>query len=191
MKYILRLLLPTFIVVPVGMYYTNPFNVASENIRPRIFGHDLYRIPSKSMMPTLVPEDYIIISNTAYLDKPPKKGEIVIFLQRSKENPNKRIPFIKRVIAIAGEAVKIKNGEVLINGRPIVESYIDPENKKRAYSRYQPLRAVPENMLFVMGDNRDHSRDSRIFGFISVDDVIGQATDIIYRKKGSSLQSLK
>lgn len=191
MKYTLRLLfLALFVATPVGMYYTNPFNVTSKNIRPRIFGHDLYHIPSKSMVPTLEPEDYIIISNTAYLEKPPKKNEIVIFLQASKNNRNTRIPFIKRVIAVAGDTVKIKNGVLLVNGTPTAESYIDPENKKRAYSRFQPLRTVPQNKLFVMGDNRDNSRDSRIFGFISAEDVIGQATHIIHGKNGQSWESL-
>lgn len=190
MKIFLRVLFLSLFITSVGIYTVNPFNVTTENIRPRILGHDIYRIPSKSMLTTLAPSDYILISNTAYIEKTPKNGDIIIFNRPSEENPNKSIPFIKRLIASAGDTLQIQKGVVSINGEKLTETYINANNNKRAYSQYQPLIKVPEGMLFVMGDNRDNSKDSRIFGFISQNDLIGQATTIIYGRNGLSWDSL-
>ena len=191
MKFIIRILLPAIIsITPVAVYISNPFDVPTENIRPRILGHDVYRIPSKSMLPTLAPSDYIIISNIAYLKETPKRGDIIVFKRVSKKDNNKTIPYIKRVIAIAGDTIKIQQGLVSINNEPLKEDYISPENKKRPYSQFQPEKTVPDEMIFVLGDNRDKSADSRIFGFVPVSDVIGQATTLIFGENGRFWRSL-
>lgn len=142
------------------------------------------------MLATLAPEDYILISNIAYNEAPPKKGDIIVFNRVSKKNSNKLIPYIKRVIAIAGDSFSIKNGIVFINHKPLKEAYIDPKNTQRAYSRFQPERIVPQGTVFVLGDNRDNSADSRIFGFVAVSAVIGQATTLIFGKGDQFWKSL-
>lgn len=184
MKFYIRIFFLSIIsATPVATYYINPFNLPTENIRPRISGHDIYRIPSKSMLPTLAPGDYIIISNIAYSKASPKKGDIIVFNRISKKDNNQLTPYIKRVIATAGDTFLIKNGTVLINHNPLQEDYIDPKNVKRAYSQFQPERTIPKGMIFVLGDNRDNSADSRIFGFVAINDVIGQATTLISGEK--------
>ena len=133
MKVISKVLFTTFIVgaSPAIVYVTNPFNIPTEDIRPRILGHDIYRIPSRSMLPTLVPGDYIIISNSAYLKKPPSKGEVIVFKKKNNKTSNESISYIKRTIAIAGDTIKISKGTVFINRIPLKENYIDSNNKKR------------------------------------------------------------
>ena len=190
-KILLIFLLLAFCLTPVAIYYINPFDVPTDKIRPRVFGHDLYRIPSKSMLPVLAPGDYIIMSNTAYLNKLPKRGDIIVFNRVSKKDSNKKIPYIKRVIGLPGDTLKIQQGLVLVNNQTLKEDYVKAENRKRPYSRFQPLRSVPENSLFLLGDNRDQSADSRIFGFVPIGDVVGQATVRIFGDNGRSWKSLK
>jgi len=191
MKFITRILFPAIIsITPVAVYISNPFDVPTENVRPRILGHDIYRIPSKSMLSTLAPSDYIIISNIAYRKEMPKRGDIIVFKRVSEKDNDKTIPYIKRVIAIAGDIIKIQQGLVSINNEPLKEDYINPENKQSPYSQFQPERTVPDGMIFVLGDNRDNSSDSRIFGFVPVSDVIGQATTLIWGGNGRSWRSL-
>jgi len=175
---------------PVAIYQTNPFEVPTEKIRPRVFGHDIYRIPSKSMLPTLAPDDYIIVSNIAYSETLPQKGDIVVFNRVSKKDSSKMIPYIKRVIATSGDSFLIHKGVVFINGTPQTENYLNPNNVKRAYSLFQPKRIVPDKMVFVLGDNRDNSADSRIFGFVPVSDIIGQATRLVFGKNKRFWQDL-
>lgn len=192
MKAINKILLTTLIAgsSPALVYLSNPFEVQTENIRPRILGHDIYKIPSRSMQPTLVPGDYIIISNTAYLESTPERGDIVIFTRKLPNKPSKSIPFIKRAIGLAGDHVQIKNGTVFINNIPLKEDYIKPDNIKRRYSRFLPKTLVPKGTIFVLGDNRDNSRDSRLIGFIPEADIIGKATSILYGKNNRSGQDL-
>lgn len=194
MKIITKIIFTTLIAgaSPAVVYITNPFDVSTEEIRPRILGHDIYRIPSRSMLPTLVPGDYIIISNTAYSTKPPERGDIIVFKRKkNKKSPNEYIPYIKRAVAIAGDTIKIKKGTVLINKTPLREEYISPNNKKRRYSRFLPETKVPAGMIYVLGDNRDNSSDSRLIGFIPESNVIGKATSILYGKNNRSGQKLK
>jgi len=193
MKTISKVLFATLVAgtSPAVVYVTNPFNVQTEDIRPRILGHDIYRIPSRSMQPTLIPGDYIIISNSAYLKNAPTKGDVIVFKKKSDKKPNEFISYIKRIIAIAGDTIKISKGTVFINHTPLKEDYIEPNNKKRRYSKFLPETKVPSGMLYVLGDNRDNSRDSRLMGFIPEKDVIGKATSILYGKNKRSGQQIK
>jgi signal peptidase I len=182
-----RSIFPFLIVVaPVAVYTINPFEVTSNNIRPRLFAHDAYRIPSKSMLPTLRPGDYILISNTAYLETLPERGDVIVFNLKSTVTPKKSFPYIKRVLAMPGERIKIERNTVFINNQPLQENYIDPNNNKTPFSQKMTEKIVPSEKLFVLGDNRDNSSDSRIFGFISTKNIIGKATTILYGKNGRS-----
>ncbi len=69
----------------VSVYYINPYDLKTDNIRPRVFGFDIYQIPSKSMQPLLFPGDYITVSNLAYVEKPPQKQDVVVFYQSKKQ----------------------------------------------------------------------------------------------------------
>ena len=151
-----------------------------------------YKIPSRSMVPTLLVGDHILVNKFIYGVKipllrrtiipvgEPKRGEIVVFIfpnDRSKD-------FIKRVIGVAGDKIEIKNKKIFINDQEFKDSYgvfsdisILP-NSMQPRDNFGPV-TVPEKSIFVMGDNRDESLDSRFWGFVDLKDVEGKAF-IIY-----------
>jgi signal peptidase I len=130
-------------------------------------------IPSTSMAPTLLPGDRLMVEKVSYRFHPPRPGEIVVFypppaLQAIGYDPSQA--FIKRVIATPGQVVEVHQGQVYVDDLPLSESYITelPDYE------LSPIR-VPEQMLFVMGDNRNNSNDSHIWGFLPQANVIGRA----------------
>ena len=151
-----------------------------------------YKIPSRSMVPTLLVGDHILVNKFIYGVKipllrrtiipvgEPKRGEIVVFIfpnDRSKD-------FIKRVIGVAGDKIEIKNKKIFINDQEFKDPYgvfsdisILP-NSMQPRDNFGPV-TVPEKSIFVMGDNRDESLDSRFWGFVDLKDVEGKAF-IIY-----------
>lgn len=136
-------------------------------IRPFVI--EAYSIPSGSMRPTLVEQDRILACKFIYRLRPPKKGEVVVF----KAPPQAHSPgrnLIKRVIALPGETVWVHNKKVYINGRPLDEPYI----MEPPYYEFGPLR-VPKGCLFVMGDNRNDSLDSHIWGPLPIENILGKA----------------
>lgn len=112
-----------------------------------------FQIPSESMNPTLEPGDRVLVNRVAYkFGSKPKRGDIIVF--QSPDDPN--VDFIKRVVAVGGETIEVRRGSVIINGEPIPESYV----KAPDVSNFK-AQTVPEGMVFVMGDNRGDSQDSR------------------------------
>lgn len=100
----------------------------------------------------------------------PTRGEIVVF-----DPPHQRgEPYIKRVIGLPGDRIEFRDGEVLVNGRTLAESYIDGAITDCGGGRHCAV-TVPEGMVYVLGDNRDNSSDSRVFGPVPMDVVIGKA----------------
>ena len=158
----------------------------------RTFIVQAFKIPSGSMKNTLLIGDHILVNKFIYgvkipfwektviPIKDPKRGDIVVF--KFPEDPDK--DFIKRVIGAAGDVVKIRNKRVFVNGKPLNHDhgiYTDPHSfpmSVQPRDNFGPV-TVPENSLFVMGDNRDHSYDSRFWGFVDLRDVRGKAF-IIY-----------
>jgi signal peptidase I len=147
-----------------------------------------FKIPSGSMIPTLLIGDHLFVNKFIYGVKiplirktiipltDPKRGDVVVFIypeDRSKD-------FIKRVIGIGGDKIEMKNKKLFIND----QLYEDPFGvyddatvypaEVQTRDNFGPL-TVPQNSLFVMGDNRDHSLDSRFWGFVDLKDVQGKA----------------
>lgn len=164
----------------VSVYYINPYDLKTDNIRPRVFGLDIYQIPSKSMQPLLFPGDYITVSNLAYVENSPKIKDVVVFYQSKKNGSQSKIQYIKRVIAIAGDRIQLQNGKLFVNKKLVNESYVSVSNNKTPYSLKMKLTTVPQNHVFVMGDNRDNSSDSRMFGTIPEEEIIAKASNILY-----------
>lgn len=175
------ILIPIIISIgAVSVYYINPFDLKTENIRPRVFGFDLYQIPSKSMQPLLFPGDYITVSNLAYAEESPKRNDVIVFYQEKKKDSQLKVQFIKRIVAIEGDNIQLQNGKLFVNKKFVNESYVSTSNNITPYSLSMPLIKVPPNHVFVMGDNRDISSDSRIFGSIPKGDIIAKASKILY-----------
>ncbi len=124
-----------------------------------------YVIPTGSMIPTINEGDYIVAEKITYRFRLPRRGEIIVFYP-PKEISN--IPFVKRVIGLPGDKVQVKGGLVYVNGRRFVKDSVP-----RALYKYGPA-IVPENALFVLGDNRNKSFDSHYWGFVPADQVIGR-----------------
>ncbi len=164
----------------VSVYYINPYDLKTDNIRPRVFGLDIYQIPSKSMQPLLFPGDYITVSNLAYAENPPKREDVVVFYQSKQNGSQSKIQYIKRVIAIAGDRIQLQNGKLFVNKKLVNESYVSVSNNKTPYSLKMKLTTVRQNHVFVMGDNRDNSSDSRMFGTIPEEEIIAKASNILY-----------
>lgn len=127
------------------------------------------RIPTGSMVPTIMQGTRIVGNRLAYINSKPERGDIVIFYYPDNEEEK----YIKRVIGLPGETVEIINGEVFINGEFLDES---------AYLKVKPLGTfgpyeVPEDCYFMLGDNRNSSRDSRWWKnkYVSSDKIIAKA----------------
>ena len=154
----------------VGVYFVNPLRTASGDPRLRVAGYTVLRIPSRSMQPTIRQNDTFFVSAWPYMKADPKPGDIVVFqypLDRS-------VFFVKRVIAAGSSTVEIVDGAAVVNGIPLEEPYVDPRNKVKEYSRRMSLVRVPANALFVMGDNRDDSDDSRFWGLVPRSHIVGK-----------------
>lgn len=139
----------------------------------RLFVAEPRYIPSDSMVPTLEIGDRLVVEKVTYYLRPPQTGDIVVFdppplLQEFGYAPDKA--FIKRVIGQPGDVVQVQAGVVFLNGQPLAEPYIA---EPPAYDML-PVQ-VPEDQYFVMGDNRNNSNDSHIWGFLPRQNVIGRA----------------
>ncbi|HEY9658665.1 MAG TPA: signal peptidase I [Allocoleopsis sp.] len=139
----------------------------------RLFIAEPRYIPSDSMVPTLQIGDRLVVEKVSYLLRPPATGDIVVFdpppqLQEFGYAPDKA--FIKRVIGTPGDVVQIENGTVYLNGQALHEDYIA---EPPAYDLL-PVQ-VPDNQYFVMGDNRNNSNDSHVWGFLPKENIIGRA----------------
>jgi len=127
-----------------------------------------FLIPSGSMIPTLQIGDRIMADKFLYYARNPKRGEVIVFRAPPQADPQQR-NFVKRVIGLPGDIVEIKDGEVFLNGKPLKEPYI----YEPPYYQFGPYK-VPKNHYFVMGDNRNDSSDSHIWGPLSEDRITGR-----------------
>ena len=139
-----------------------------------------YKVQQQSMERTLEPEQYVLVDKLTPRVDPYNRGDIVVFTPPASWVQENGTPFIKRVIGEGGDTVKIQDGKVLINGTAIDEPYLyadvpgGPPQETFALSD-QDTWVVPDRELFLMGDHRSNSADSREFGPVPVDQVIGRA----------------
>jgi signal peptidase I len=131
-----------------------------------IFLAQATRVEGQSMDPNLHDSERLIIEKISYRFHPPRRGDIVV-LRRPQRSVD---PLIKRVVGLPGETVTIHDAMVYIDGEPLMEPYLD----QPTWGSMAPV-VVPEGHVFVMGDNRRSSNDSRAFGVVSLDDIVGRA----------------
>ena len=136
-----------------------------------------FKIPSGSMMDTLQVGDLILVNRFAYWFSSPKRGDVIVF--KYPENPKE--DFIKRVVATAGETLDIHDYQVYINGRPLTEPFIREPTAEKGIMPF-PYK-VPAGYVFVMGDNRNNSHDSRYWGPLQLSAVKGKAYIIYWFNK--------
>jgi len=127
------------------------------------------RVDGFSMLPTLQSHQYVLVNRLAYRLGSPQTGDVIVF--HYPRDPEQE--YIKRVIGLPGDRVQIANGEVMVNGMLIDEPYIADA------PLYQTEWTVPENSLFVLGDNRNNSSDSHNWGPVPMEYVVGKAV-LIY-----------
>lgn len=157
-----------------------------------------FKIPSGSMIPTLVVGDHILVNKFIYGTKipfsdkrilelkKPSRGDIIVF--KYPEDPER--DFIKRVIAVEGDVIELKDKVVHVNGKPVVEQYIQHTDNAIRSAGVEPRdnlgpKVIPKDKFFMMGDNRDQSYDSRYWGFVDIKEVRGKALIIYWSWDGS------
>lgn len=165
----------------------------------RTFVVQAFKIPSGSMKPTLQIGDHILVNKFSYGVKlpifrntlipigDPQREDIVVFIypqDRSKD-------FIKRVIAVAGDTIEMRDKKLFLNGKPYRDPYGTYLDNMVLPASIQPRDnfgpiQVPQGSIFVMGDNRDHSLDSRYWGFVPLKDVMGKAFLIYFSWDGEN-----
>jgi signal peptidase I len=128
-----------------------------------------FYVGSESMVPTLMVWDRILINKLAYEFAEPQSGDIVLF-----ENPEGGgEPLIKRVVGLPGDQIEVRAGRLYVDGRRQREPYVN-EHLRNIQSPYGPIE-VPKGHYFMMGDNRGNSADSRVFGPVPEENLIGEA----------------
>ena len=153
-----------------------------------------YYIPTNSMSETIIKGDWVLAEKFTYGIKfpkfcgkgeflspaflqfsTPKRGDIVIFVLDGLDgNENKKIEYVKRCIALSGDDVKIENNAVYVNGKMLEEDYACGKTTYKFFEEGKIDGIVPENCIVVLGDNREDSRDSREFGYVKINNVIGR-----------------
>ncbi|MDB5097654.1 MAG: lepB [Cyanobacteria bacterium RYN_339] len=137
-------------------------------------------IPSESMLPSLEIGDRLIVEKISYRLHLPQRGDIVVFNPPERADP-KGNAFIKRVIGLPGEHIDIHDGKVFINGKPLTEPYIMEQPMYRPPDWEDlgiPGGVIPPGKVFVMGDNRNNSQDSHVWGALPIENIIG---DTVFR----------
>ena len=131
------------------------------------------------METTLEPDQYVLVDKLTPRFDTYKRGDIVVFNPPAAWQQENGTPYIKRVIGVGGDTVEIKEGHVFVNGTELTEPYVFKEDDGSTQTTEDPLNqgkwVVPDGELFLMGDHRGSSADSREFGTVKVGDVIGRA----------------
>ena len=141
----------------------------------KAFVVEMYWVPSESMVPTIVVKDHVMVTKFNYWLRDPERGEIIVFESPVEKNKN----LIKRLIGVPGDTIEFKDNVLYINGQQIEEDYLSDE----VYTADYGPTTVPDDMYFMCGDNRQSSWDSRSWGFVSKEQLIGKGVAIYWPLK--------
>lgn len=151
------------------VFATNPLHIPGDNLPARLLGLQSFQELDPSMEPTLPEKKSFLVSAWSYWHADPLPGDVVAFIYP----PRPSEADVKRIIAIGGSTIEIRNAVVYVDGKQFEEPYLhamDPHNARRNMARI----AIPEGKVFVMGDNRDQSEDSRTWGPVPRANIIGR-----------------
>ncbi len=157
----------------VLLYLINPFSTASHDPRARVFGYTNYRVPSASMSPTLQPSDLILTKAAAYLSTEVQRGDILVFFPPDSQG----VVYVSRAMGLPGDKIRVVDGIVHVNGVKLNEPYLS-RPPERLWKVPEELFTIADDELFMLGDNRYNSRDSRFYGPAKRDAVVGKVTRI-------------
>ena len=132
-----------------------------------------HQVRGNSMYPNLHDNDYLLTDKITYQLREPKRGEVVIF----RAPKNEEYDYIKRVVGLPGDTVRVSDGQIFVNGQLMVEDYLPIDTTTyggQFWGEGQSI-PVPEGQYFVVGDNRSHSSDSREWGPVPKGNIIGKA----------------
>ncbi|NLF14685.1 MAG: signal peptidase I [Anaerolineaceae bacterium] len=132
-----------------------------------VFVGQATRVEGQSMEPSLHTNQRLVVEKLSYRFHGPERFDVVVLKVASQANEL----LIKRVIGLPGETVEVKDGKVYIDGRPLDEPFLAGDTRPGRHGRV----VVPPLHVYVMGDNRDHSNDSRSFGPVPIDNIVGRA----------------
>ena len=136
--------------IMLAVYLANPFGTASLDPRARLLGVALYKIPSRSMEPTLQQGDFILANAARYAFADPQVGDLVVF----RFPPQRSIAYVKRIAGIPGDRVRIDGGRLYVNERPVTEPYLAQQALRQPDSLRMAERTVPAGQYFMLGDTR-------------------------------------
>lgn len=144
-----------------------------------------HKIKGDSMQPNFPDGEYLLTNKLTYRFEAPKRGDVVVFAAPNAPGED----YIKRIIALPGERVKVENGRVYINDNLLSETYISDvlPTFSNAFAKEGATLVVPENSYFVLGDNRPHSSDSRMWGFVPRGKITGKAWFIYWPPQKSGV----
>lgn len=137
-----------------------------------LFFFQPHQVKGASMEPNFHDEEYILTDKISYRFHPPERGNVVVF----RAPKNRELDYIKRVVGLPGEKIRISNGEVFINDQKLKEDYLgNITTYPSSFLRVGEEFLIPAGEYFVLGDNRSHSSDSREWGTVAREDIIGRA----------------
>lgn len=146
------------------------FSLVANKNRGVLFGYDLYRVPSVSMSPTIELDDFILVDTWQYGHHAPADGDVVVLHLKEQTG----VKYVKRIVGIPGDQIELRDSALFRNGRPVSEPYVHSVEPFFGLGRsYGPIVVAPDQ-VFVLGDYRDNSADSRVWGVIPVSQIQGR-----------------
>jgi signal peptidase I len=150
----------------------------------RFFLFQPFVVEGSSMEPNFHNGEYLLVNKLSYRLTQPHRGDVIVFHPPTAPSVN----YIKRIIALPGETVEIRGGEIFVNQAKVDEPYIPTGQTLVRNSQAANLKAtLNENEYFVLGDNRDHSSDSREWGNVPRENIVGKAWVVIFPIKNFGL----
>ncbi len=149
-----------------AMYFCNPFHSPLPDPQARVLGYATFTMPGTSMEPAIKQGAIFAVNTVALRDRDPRPGEIVVFL--FPPMPSEK--YVKRVVAVGGSRVEMRGGDLFVDGKLVSEPYLG--YRPVADTEFPPFD-VPDGTFFLLGDNRDNSMDSRAFGPVPRDHIVG------------------
>lgn len=144
----------------------------------RFFIFQPFMVEGASMEPNMHDSEYLIVDRLSYRISQPERGDVIVF--NAPDNP--RVDYIKRIIGLPNEEIEITQNQIKINGTPLEEKYLPADFKTLVSNDAGVIlkKQLANNEYFAMGDNREHSLDSRAFGAIKKSTIVGRALMVLY-----------